>query len=79
MAKLNSTDKQIYDFIVGYVLLHGYAPSYQEIIDNTQVSSKCTVKYSVDKLFENGLLETDDELKTHRAYRVKELIVRRRD
>lgn len=71
--------KETYDFIVGYVLLHGYAPSYQNIVDGTAIKSKCSVKLAIDELFERGLIETDDPDNSARAFRVKELIVRRRD
>ena len=70
---------EVYDFIVGYVLLHGYAPSYQNIVEGTTVKSKSCVYDAVKSLLEQGMLETDEPENSARAFRVKELIVRRRD
>ena len=70
--------KMVYDFIVEYVLTHGYAPCTKEICQGTGYSSTSTINHAMKELFEKGLLETDIEGNSKRAYRVKELEIRRR-
>lgn len=59
----------ILNYIVSYISLHGYAPSYREVAQDTCMALSA-VHYHVGKLFEKGLLETDLENGSARAIRV---------
>lgn len=64
------TRQKVYDFIVMYFEEHGYAPSYKEIGDGVSLRSKSSVYEHVQRLIDDGLLETDAEPGTPRAIRV---------
>ena len=63
-------EKQIYDYIVGYITEHGYAPSVREIADAVGFHSPSSAKYVLDKMIRDGYLETDTEPRQPRAIRV---------
>lgn len=62
---------QILIFIMSYFIQHYYPPSYVEISDAVGIKVS-NVKRHMDKLFDEGLLETDlpDRYHISRAYRV---------
>ncbi len=48
---------ELYHFIVAFQGDHGYTPSYEEIIDKTEIKSKSHITYLLDKLEGERLLE----------------------
>lgn len=64
----------VYDFIINYALENQYYPSYREICQGVGYASTQTVTQAIRELSEQGLLE----LKGSRAYKVKDLEIRRR-
>ena len=50
---------QIYKTIERYIKEHGYAPSLNEISKNTYIRSKKTIRQYIQKIIEDGDLETD--------------------
>lgn len=56
--------------ITNYFILHGYAPSLQEIGDAVGLKSTSPVARHVNILTEEGRLESDAENGASRAYRV---------
>lgn len=61
--------KDIYLFILRYIKEHCYSPSNKEIAEELHMSAT-TVRRHIDELIEDGLLETDAEPGTSRAFRV---------
>lgn len=51
--------QEIYFFIVNYIKVHGYAPSYREIGEGVNLKSTSTVNMHMTKMFTEGMLETD--------------------
>ena len=64
----------VYNFIVEFALKNQYYPSYREICQGVGYASTQTVCHAIKELSEQGLLE----LKGSRAYKVKDLEIRRR-
>ena len=56
---LTRRQKQVYDFLVGFVEEHGYSPSFEEIGDGLGLSSLATVHKHVSNLEQKGLLKRD--------------------
>ena len=54
---LTRRQKQVYDFLAGFVEEHGYSPSFEEIGEGLGLSSLATVHKHVSNLEEKGLLE----------------------
>ncbi len=50
---------QIYKTIERYIKEHGYAPSLNEISKKTYIRSKKTIREYIQKIIEDGDLETD--------------------
>lgn len=68
--RLDFKQEAILNYIISYISLHGYAPSYREVAQGTSMALSA-VHYHVGKLFDKGLLETDLENGSARAIRVK--------
>jgi repressor LexA len=56
---LTRRQKQVYDFISGFVDGHGYSPSYEEIADGLGLSSLATVHKHISNLEDKQLLRRD--------------------
>lgn len=65
---LTPKQKQILDFIQGFITENDYAPSYREIADHFEFSSVATVAEHVDNLKNKGYLSSDDS--TYRSLKV---------
>lgn len=62
--------KRIYEFVVAYLLKHGYPPSMREIAAGVGVRSASTVHTHLQEMFAEGTLETDPDTGSSRAIRV---------
>lgn len=51
--------RQVYDFIAGFVQSHGYSPSFEEIGEGLGLSSLATVHKHISNLEKKGLLRRD--------------------
>ena len=67
--QLDFKQEAILNYIVSYISIHGYAPSYREVAQGTCMALSA-VHHHVGKLFDKGLLETDLENGSARAIRV---------
>ncbi len=56
---LTRRQKQVYDFISGFVDKHGYSPSFEEIAEGLGLSSLATVHKHITNLEEKQLLRRD--------------------
>jgi repressor LexA len=56
---LTRRQKQVYDFISGFVDQHGYSPSFEEIADGLGLTSLATVHKHITNLEEKQLLRRD--------------------
>jgi repressor LexA len=56
---LTRRQKQVYDFLAGFVEANGYSPSFEEIGEGLGLSSLATVHKHVSNLEEKGLLKRD--------------------
>ncbi len=56
---LTRRQRQVYDFIAGFVNAHGYSPSFEEIGDGLGLSSLATVHKHISNLEKKGLLRRD--------------------
>ena len=56
---LTRRQKQVYDFLSGFLEEHGYSPSFEEIGEGLGLSSLATVHKHVCNLEEKGLLKRD--------------------
>lgn len=54
---LTKRQKQMYDYLEGYILEHGYAPTLEEIGRHFQLSSLATVHKHLANLEEKGLIK----------------------
>jgi len=57
MVYLTKRQKQIYDYIVSQIKLHGYAPSIKELCDNFETSSLATMHKHLVNLAAKGLIK----------------------
>ena len=65
------TGKQkVLNAIVGYISDHQYPPSVRELCDITGFKSTSSVHKYINKLLEEGLIETDCGIGASRALRV---------
>lgn len=53
---LTPTQKQTLNVLVGYINLHGYPPSYRELLVLLGKKSLSTIKYDVDILKQKGYI-----------------------
>ena len=56
---LTRRQRQVYDFIAGWVQSHGYSPSFEEIGNGLGLSSLATVHKHISNLEKKGLLRRD--------------------
>lgn len=56
---LTRRQKEVYDFISGFVDRHGYSPSFEEIADGLGLSSLATVHKHISNLEDKQLLRRD--------------------
>src|SRR5271169_6850016 len=56
---LTRRQKQVYDFLAGFVEAHGYSPSFEEIGEGLGLSSLATVHKHISNLEQKGLLKRD--------------------
>lgn len=62
--------KEIRGKIVGYIQEHGYSPTVREIGDMVGLKSTSSVQSHLNRMFQEGMLETDCKAGTPRAIRV---------
>lgn len=65
-------DEKVFEWIKMYFRQHGYAPSFRDISQGLNISVY-TVHWSIQRLLNKGLLETDTEIQgklAPRAFRV---------
>lgn len=62
--------KRIYEFVLAYLSQHGYPPSMREIAAGVSLRSVSTVHTYLQKMFAEGILETDQDTGSSRAIRV---------
>jgi len=58
---LTDRSRDTYDYIVGYVAAHGFAPKLREIADHLGISSRGTVHRYLQTLMEAGLIEIEPD------------------
>ncbi len=56
---LTRRQRQVYDFIAGFVQSHGYSPSFEEVGKGLGLSSLATVHKHISNLEKKGLLRRD--------------------
>src|SRR5690242_17025172 len=56
---ITKRQRQVYDFISGFVQTHGYSPSFEEIGNGLGLSSLATVHKHITNLEKKGLLRRD--------------------
>ena len=56
---ITKRQRQVYDFIAGFVQKHGYSPSFEEIGKGLKLSSLATVHKHVSNLEKKSLLKRD--------------------
>jgi repressor LexA len=56
---LTKRQRQVYDFIAGFVRENGYSPSFEEIGEALELSSLATVHKHISNLESKGLLKRD--------------------
>lgn len=57
MSILTKKQKQIYDYIAGYIEKQGYSPSLTEIRDKFKIGTISTIHEHISNLIEKGLLK----------------------
>ena len=62
--------EEIYNYIKTYIAEHGYAPSYREIGTAVGLKSTSSVFSHMQNLFAEGILRTEAEEGTPRAFRI---------
>lgn len=67
---MTSEQKAIFDYIVNYIQDHQYPPSIREIAKNVGYRSTSSVHHHLEKMYEEGVLETDAGLDRARAIRI---------
>jgi repressor LexA len=68
--QLKERHKQVLDVIQEYTAKHGYAPSYREICDRTDITSTSMVNYYLEQLEEMGYIERAEHIS--RSLQIKE-------
>ena len=56
---LTKRQRQVYDYIAGFVQKNGYSPSFEEIGEGMGLSSLATVHKHISNLEKKGLLRRD--------------------
>lgn len=62
--------RRIYEFVLAYLSQHGYPPSMREIAAGVGLRSVSTVHTYLQKMFAEGILETDQDTGSSRAIRI---------
>ena len=58
--KMTSREQEVYAYIVEYVKVHLYAPSFQDICEATGLKSKSSVYIYIHSLKEKGFIEVGE-------------------
>lgn len=64
------TRELIFEFIVTYITKHGYSPTVREIGEAVGLKSTSSVQSQLKRMYVDGTIETDTELRSPRAIRV---------
>ena len=64
------TRQDILKYIKRYIQQHGYPPSRREIGDGVGLNSTSSVQRQIDRMLADGMLETDADGNSPRAFRV---------
>lgn len=70
--------KEILEAIISYIQEHGYAPTVREIGEMVGLKSASSVQGHLDRMFADGMIETDAGAGSPRAIRVPEYEFRKR-
>lgn len=62
--------KAILDYVIRYISEHGYSPCVREIGQGVGLKSTSSVQHHLHKMFDLGMLESDEGFGTPRAIRV---------
>lgn len=62
MATLTKRQKQIFDFVDGYIRQHGFAPTYEETKKRFKLSALSTVAQHIDAIVSKGLLDRNENV-----------------
>lgn len=62
--------RKIYEFIITYIEKHGYPPTVREIGEGVNLKSTSSVQSHLLRMFNEGLLESDNVIGSPRAIRV---------
>ena len=65
-----SGKEKVFNAIVDYISEHQYPPNVRELCDMTGLQSTSSIHRYINKLLEEGLLETDCVIGAPRALRV---------
>lgn len=65
-----ATDDEIMRIIAEYFRKHGYAPSYRDIGNAFGYKSSASIQSRIDKLYIKGMIETDEDYSSPRAFRI---------
>ena len=68
--KGEQTREKILNYIIKYILKHGYPPTVREIGEGIGLRSTSTVQAQIKKMLETRMLESDAPEGTPRALRV---------
>lgn len=66
----NCIRERILQVVIEYIQEHGYPPTVREIGGMVGLKSTSSVQNHLKKMFENGMLETDNEFSQPRAIMV---------
>lgn len=61
LPPLTKKQKEVLDFIEGFIHDHGYTPSYREIAKGLGLSSPSTIHQHIQALCEKGVINTGDD------------------
>ena len=64
------TRENILNAIIQYMMLHGYSPSYTDIMKATGIKSKSTLHFQIKRMLDEGILESDHDGGEPRTLRV---------
>lgn len=69
--------RRIKEEIINYFSVHGYAPSFREIRESVGLKSTASIQHHINRMLDDGELETDARPGTPRAIRVPGYIFRK--
>lgn len=70
MAAGHKTRQTIFKFIVDYIQEHGYSPTVREIAEGAGLKSTSTVHSHLERMLDEGMIESDAGIGSPRAIRV---------